>query len=46
VAVLKSRDQTLKMKRAAKSGKFGSGEERNTDPATRKVAANPEDQKE
>ena len=43
VAVLDSRKAVLKGKRAAKTGKFGSGEERNTDPSTRKMAANPED---
>ena len=43
VAVLNSRQQVLKGKRAAKTGKFGSTEQRNTDPATRKMATNPED---
>jgi len=43
VAVLNSRQQVLKGKRALKSGKFGSSEERNTDPSTRKMASNPED---
>ena len=43
VSVLKSREQNMKEWRASKTGKFGSGEERNTDPATRKMASNPED---
>ena len=43
VAVLHSREQAQKAKRAAKTGNFGSSEARNTDPATRKTAANPED---
>ena len=43
VAVLHSREQVMRSKRAAKTGNFGSSEERNTDPATRKCAANPED---
>ena len=44
VSVLKSRQQVMKEWRATKTGKFGSSEERNTDPATRKMASNPEDQ--
>lgn len=44
VAVLNSRQALLKAKRAAKTGKFGSSEQRVTDPATRKMASNPEDQ--
>jgi len=44
VAVLNSRDQMLRAKRAVKTGNFGSSEQRNTDPATRKMASNPEDQ--
>lgn len=43
VAVLESRQLLAKQNRAAKSGKFGSSEERNTDPSTRKMATNPED---
>ena len=43
VAVLNSREMAMKQKRAAKSGKFGSSEERNTDPSTRKTPTNPED---
>ena len=44
VSVLKSREQVMKEWRASKTGKFGSSEERVTDPATRKMATNPEDQ--
>ena len=44
VAVLNARQEVLKGKRAAKTGKFGSSEERSTDPSTRKMAATPEDQ--
>ena len=43
VAVLNARQTVLKGKRAAKTGKFGSSEERSTDPASRKMASNPED---
>ena len=43
VSVRTSREVVLKQRRAAKSGNFGSSEERNTDPATRKTATNPED---
>lgn len=43
VAVLNARQMNLKAQRAAKSGKFGSSEERNTDPSSRKGATNPED---
>ena len=43
VSVLEARQITLKAKRALKTGKFGSSEERTTDPATRKMASNPED---
>ena len=43
ISVATSRQMVLTARRAAKSGKFGSSEERNTDPATRKTASNPED---
>ena len=43
VSVRTSREMVLTQRRAAKSGNFGSSEERNTDPATRKTASNPED---
>jgi len=43
VSVRTSRDTVLRQRRAAKSGNFGSSEARNTDPATRKTATNPED---
>jgi len=43
VSVIKSRDQALRARRASKTGKFGSSEERTTDPSLRKVATNPED---
>ncbi len=43
VAVLNSREMMQKSKRAAKTGKFGSSGERNTDPASRKMASGPED---
>ena len=43
VAVRTSRDMVMAQRRAVKTGKFGSSGERNTDPATRKTATNPED---
>ena len=43
VAVLEARQLAVKMKRAAKTGNFGSSEQRVTDPASRKMASNPED---
>lgn len=43
VSVRTSRELVMKSWRAAKTGKFGSSEERNTDPSTRKTATNPED---
>ena len=47
VAVLNQRQQILAARRAAKTGKFGSSEERSTDPATGGAKhKNPEDAKE
>ena len=43
VSVRTSREMVMKQWRASRTGKFGSSEERNTDPATRKTATNPED---
>lgn len=43
VAVRMSREIAVKQKRAAKTGNFGTSEQRNTDPASRKLATTPED---
>ena len=43
VAVRASRELAQRQKQAARSGKFGSSEQRNTDPASRKLAGTPED---
>lgn len=42
VSVRTSRDNVVKAKRAAKTGNFGSSGTRETNPATRKIALNPE----
>ena len=43
VSVRTSREMVMKAWRASKTGKFGSSEERNTDPSAKKGATNPDD---
>ena len=44
ISVRAAREIVVKQRRAINTGNFGSSEERNTDPATRKMALNPEDE--
>jgi hypothetical protein len=44
ISVRTAREIVVKQRRAITTGNFGSSEERNTDPATRKTALNPEDE--